>query len=39
MAARELKAKLAFGILLVVALALVGAGCNKATGGGWFIDE
>ena len=32
-----MKAKLALVVLLVAALALVGAGC-KATGGGWFND-
>lgn len=26
-------------VLLVAVLALLGTGCNKVTGGGWFIDE
>lgn len=26
-------------VLLVAVLALLGTGCNKATGGGWFLDE
>jgi len=33
-----MKAKLVLSILLVAALALVGTGCNKVTGGGWFND-
>ncbi len=33
------KAKWALVVLLVAALAAVGVGCNKVTGGGWFIDE
>ncbi len=34
-----MKAKLALVVLLVAVLALGGVGCNKATGGGWFIDD
>ena len=37
-----LKARLGLVLALVVVLALVGVGCagnNKATGGGWFINE
>lgn len=26
-------------LLLLVALMVVGVGCSKATGGGWFLDE
>jgi hypothetical protein len=33
-----MKAKLALVVVLVAVLALAGVGCNKVTGGGWFID-
>ena len=34
-----MKAKSVLVAFLVAALALIGTGCSKTTGGGWFIDE
>lgn len=33
------KAKYVLVFLSIAALALFGVGCNKATGGGWFIND